>query len=176
MASPKIQTAIRNVFEPNITESISAEDLQLFVSSIFQSSESIIRKFRTPQELDTFRNSNPNVPIQLNDLVILTDEEKGIYQAQVDMPFFKDLRIVANDLSSLEIEDINNVTITNPKLGDTFLYDGINWINYPALYGSTYNRPLRPTSGIMYFDEDLGRPVWWNYKTLEWVDATGVKA
>lgn len=37
--------------------------------------------------------------------------------------------------------------------------------------GTTANRPIRITSGYMYFDTDLNKPVWWN--GTEWRDASG---
>jgi hypothetical protein len=37
--------------------------------------------------------------------------------------------------------------------------------------GATADRPLEPLLFEMYFDTDLGLPVWWN--GTDWVDATG---
>ncbi len=175
MASSKIEQQIYNIFEPNITESISAEDLQLFTNAIFQSSESIIRKFKTPQDLDIFRNSNPDVPMYKNDLVILTEEDKGIYICSIDLPFFSDLVIVANDLTNLELKDLSNVEVTTSAFGDSLMYDGINWVNQHALYGDSINRPQTPTPGMMFFDASLNKPIWYNYREIAWVDSTGKK-
>lgn len=37
--------------------------------------------------------------------------------------------------------------------------------------GTTANRPASPATGAMYFDTDLGHPIW--YSGTGWVDATG---
>ena len=39
------------------------------------------------------------------------------------------------------------------------------------LGGSTADRPSSPIDYMMYFDTDLGQPIWYN--GTEWVDATG---
>ena len=39
--------------------------------------------------------------------------------------------------------------------------------------GLTVNRPLNPVDGQFYFDDDLGKPIWYKASTLVWVDATG---
>lgn len=57
------------------------------------------------------------------------------------------------------------------------VYDGAAWItfsfdnlgNWPS--GTTANRPTSVPTGYMYFDTDLGKPIWWN--GTGWVDATG---
>ena len=41
-------------------------------------------------------------------------------------------------------------------------------------YGSSENRPANPVNGEMYFDTNLGLPIW--YSGIEWVDATGTAA
>jgi hypothetical protein len=40
--------------------------------------------------------------------------------------------------------------------------------------GATASRPVTPTLGEMYFDTDLGLPIWWN--GTYWVDALGADA
>ena len=39
--------------------------------------------------------------------------------------------------------------------------------------GATAERPVRPTSGQIYYDEDLKRPVWWDSAAGLWRDAGG---
>jgi hypothetical protein len=44
--------------------------------------------------------------------------------------------------------------------------------NELTMSGTTLQRPLQGLwTGRMYFDTDLGKPIW--YKTAGWVDATG---
>ena len=43
-----------------------------------------------------------------------------------------------------------------------------------ALAGPTADRPTSPPTGTMFFDTDLGKPVWYNGSG--WVDATGASA
>lgn len=44
----------------------------------------------------------------------------------------------------------------------------------PLLTGATLGRPESPAVGCMYFDTDLGQPIWWN--GVEWIDALGYSA
>ena len=37
--------------------------------------------------------------------------------------------------------------------------------------GTTTQRPSSPSQGWMYFDTNLGKPIWWDGKS--WRDATG---
>ncbi|MFT9057677.1 MAG: glycosyl hydrolase family 28-related protein [Ethanoligenens sp.] len=61
--------------------------------------------------------------------------------------------------------------------GATYQRDCTFWGIPAYTYGPTANRPV-PTGntwlepGIMYFDTDLGKPVWWN-GSAHWVDGTG---
>ena len=40
--------------------------------------------------------------------------------------------------------------------------------------GGTSSRPISPSTGQLYFDSDIGKPVWYN--GTQWIDATGVPA
>ena len=44
----------------------------------------------------------------------------------------------------------------------------------PLLSGATLDRPESPEVGYMYFDTDLGIPIWWNGAL--WVNASGTDA
>ncbi len=171
MASAVLEQITKNIFDENITESISAADLQFFTSAIFQASESIIRKFKTPAEVDYFRDSNPDIPIYNTDLVVLTDEYPGLYRTPVDSPFFRDLIIVAETEQIESLPDLADVKITNPVKGQMLMFDGAQWINQPSLTGSIDERPEYPTQGMMYFDNTVRLPIWWD--RFEWIDASG---
>lgn len=58
------------------------------------------------------------------------------------------------------------------RLVDFFDYplNGQVVANFPG-YGTTVQRPEDPGTGDLYFDTDLGLPIWWN--GAAWVDATG---
>ncbi len=175
MASKKLEKIILNLFEPNITESISADDMRIFTSAIFQASESVIHKFINPDEVDDFRNSSPDIPIYKNDIVILTDtKEPGIYLSGIDQPFFKDLILIA-DLST-DLDEILNVSVKNPREGDTLVYNSKykQWVNkaYNGVSNTT-ERPEMPYDGMMFFDSILGKPIWFNSHYNRWVDSNG---
>lgn len=61
--------------------------------------------------------------------------------------------------------------------GATYQRDCTYWGIPAYTYGPSANRPA-PTGdtwlepGVMYFDTDLGKPIWWN-GSAHWVDATG---
>lgn len=38
-------------------------------------------------------------------------------------------------------------------------------------FDATANRPANPTSGMMFFDSTLNKPIWWN--STQWVDSSG---
>lgn len=40
-----------------------------------------------------------------------------------------------------------------------------------GMHGTSAQRPSSPSTGMIYFDETLGKPIWWNGS--DWVDATG---
>lgn len=44
----------------------------------------------------------------------------------------------------------------------------------PKGFGTTAQRPKKPTTGDTWFDTTLGYPIWWS--GTQWVDATGVAA
>jgi len=171
MASKKLEKTILNLFEPNITESISAEDLQIFTAAIFQASESVIHKFDNKNDVDSFRNSNPDIPIYKNDIVILTNlsTEAGIYSAKADLPFFKDLEIIADLSTDLDI------SINDLQDGDILVYNSTyqQWINKSLSDTQSNERPLNPQNGMMFFDSTIGLPIWFNGRSYKWVDATG---
>ncbi len=39
--------------------------------------------------------------------------------------------------------------------------------------GATAERPVNPTSGQMFYDVTLGKPIWWNTAGAVWKDAGG---
>lgn len=49
--------------------------------------------------------------------------------------------------------------------------DGSALTNLPVNAGTTAARPVSVATGFMYFDTDLGKPIWYNGSA--WVDATG---
>jgi len=103
MASKNIQNIIRNIFDPNLTQNISAQDFQIFVDAIFESTESIIRKFESIEDVEQFRLSSApeaKIFIQKGDIVIITKTNPGIYLAKVDKPAKADLEMI-NDISVL---------------------------------------------------------------------------
>ena len=175
MASKKLERTILNIFEPNITESITANDLQIFTSAIFQASESVIHKFDAQYDVDDFRLSNPSIPIYKNDIVIMKGSEKaGIYLVDIDQPFFKDLTLVAN--LNQDIGEILNVDIKNPIDGDTLIYNEKyqQWTNKSENEKNILQeRPRLPHNGMMYFDTFIEKPIWYNAKRARWVDALG---
>jgi hypothetical protein len=330
MASPNLQTLIRNLFQPNLTESISAEDMQIFVDGIFQASESIIRKFQTPQELDDFRNSDPDVKMLKGDLCVITDKPySGIYISKINQPFFTDMVLLSDENSILndgganqmlysiqgvptwgkvpdgyfikgtapiknilqqwqipqgtiyiasetdptasipgtkgdgyswdgyvwsnigslvgpkgevsdiafatqsevdigneidlavspstlknsslltskefslgkphkdgmilssgtngvrewvenpagaDIDSLGNVNLFNPVKSQRLTFDGIVWKNEnPTLSGRNTERPLNPLNGTMYFDINVGLPIWWNEGMNKWITADGTQ-
>ncbi len=60
--------------------------------------------------------------------------------------------------------------VTTPTVQKYFFADQLN-----ASSGVTASRPtLAVTTGQMYFDTDLGTPIWWD--GAQWVDATGAPA
>ena len=56
---------------------------------------------------------------------------------------------------------------------------GTNWSKFHKIisdnyfpHGLTSSRPTSPTTGFMYFDTTIGKPVWWN--GVAWVDSNGI--
>lgn len=74
---------------------------------------------------------------------------------------------------------IINIRDATAYLGDqTSFFDGtilVQGIEKSALLdwsnGGTGSRPASPTAGQMYFDSDLGKPIWWD--GAAWVDSNG---
>lgn len=50
-------------------------------------------------------------------------------------------------------------------------FDGLESANFRSQSGDTLSRPSTPNAGQIYFDTDLGIPIWYN--GTNWVDATG---
>lgn len=176
MANKKLERAILNIFEPNIMENITTDDMRIFISAIFQASENIIHKFDESTDVDDFRLSNPDISINKSDIVILTNktEHEGIYLSGVDKPFFKDLILIA-DLST-RINEVLNVSVKYPIEGDSLVYSSKynQWINKSTVEKVlSTERPRFTHNGMMYFDSTLGRPIWFNSRINNWVDALG---
>lgn len=49
--------------------------------------------------------------------------------------------------------------------------DASGWVPVGHPSGNTSVRPAAPTKGMSYFDETLGKPIWWS--GTAWVDSTG---
>ena len=78
---------------------------------------------------------------------------------------------VTNDVLVLFKDNYYNLTRDRAVSGNMYssqprviISDGYN------LYTGT-TRPTYPTKGEDFFDETLGKPIWWN--GTDWVDATG---
>jgi len=70
------------------------------------------------------------------------------------------------------LNNLGDVTITTPAANEVLEFNGTAWVNtgrWPN--GASTARPASPPVGYMYFDTDLGKPIWWN--GTGWVDATG---
>lgn len=59
------------------------------------------------------------------------------------------------------------------RSGGAGVLGGWTDISTPPVRHSS-NRPSNPTTGYCFFDDDLGKPLWWNGSS--WVDATGKAA
>lgn len=86
--------------------------------------------------------------------------------------------------------DLSNTLIylgdaTAPRPGPNFLWPSFpaaniftsrvdKQVNIEPSSGSTVDRPVDLMTGQMYFDTNLGKPVWWTGS--QWVDATGAPA
>ena len=116
MASKNIQNIIRNLFDPNASQSITASDLQLFVDLVFESTESVIRKFKTLSEVEEFRLSNTK-PIEKGDLVIVSND---IFISEVTKPSGDNFTLLTktNSTKNQTTTDCNNRP-TTPETGDT---------------------------------------------------------
>jgi hypothetical protein len=84
---------------------------------------------------------------------------------------------VSND--SMHLNDIQDVNAQNSKKSYVLTYDGNVWEPQPATQsGLTTERPLTPYAGMMYFDLNIGKPIWY-HPSLNgqggWVDATGTQ-
>ena len=61
-----------------------------------------------------------------------------------------------------------SATTANRIIGNVGVYDS-SWN-----MGSTASRPSSPNSGDMYYDTNLGLPIWWNSVTNTWKNAAGI--
>jgi hypothetical protein len=92
----------------------------------------------------------------------LRKHDAGDLNWDVDMNW--NLTKVDSELKAAE--NHRDLTSANPH-GTTATQVGA----VPLLAGITANRPAAPVLGMMYFDTDEGKPIW--YDGADWVDATG---
>jgi len=90
-----VKNSILALFGDNVTGSISAADMRIFVNSIFDSKENEIHVFEKLSDITNYRSdSNTVYPISKFDIIVITDEnyinnygsEKGIYISLKDSP------------------------------------------------------------------------------------------
>jgi len=98
-----LKQSILNLFEDNAVGAISAEDLRIFVNTIFDSKENEIKVFDNLSDIDVYRLQNPEYPINQNDAIIIKDpnntntiKERGLYISLVDNPSSLDVFKLAN--------------------------------------------------------------------------------
>lgn len=96
-------------------------------------------------------------------LGVVAMEPKGEYSASA---YYEKLNVVTYEGSSYMAKKAsNNVSPTN-----TEYWQPIGMLGYA--YGETEDRPiLNLVTGQMFFDTNLGKPIW--YDGTSWVDATG---
>jgi hypothetical protein len=89
---------------------------------------------------------------------------------------------------AMDIENLNNVSVTSPADGESLVYDSATgeWINADATVevygvdtaatdyfmipvGGDAERPVTPANGHIRFNSDLGYPEWYSEGIQEWV-------
>ena len=140
MASKTIQNIIRNIFDPNLTGNISAGDLQYFVDAVFESTESVIKKFDSLDEV-TLYSQTKNTPIEKGDLVIV---DLSLYLARVTKPGKDDLNV------------INDISILNEGQQGEILYAGSTGPFWATLRDGYYIKGQLDTKSILSRQEGLG--------------------
>jgi hypothetical protein len=102
-----IKNSILALFDDNITGSISAADMRIFVDTIFDSKENEIHVFENLSELINYRLDTTKYPIQKFDVIIITDHnntnqitERGVYIA---------LKAAPGDIVNTDVMKIGNL-------------------------------------------------------------------
>src|SRR5210317_986576 len=88
---------------------------------------------------------------------------------------------------AMDIENLNNVSVTSPADGESLVYDSATgeWINADATVevydvdtlstgyfmmpaGTEVQRPASPSNGYFRFNEDTGQPEWYSEGFAQW--------